>query len=141
MLEGAKMRLKGFGEQRCTNGFFDFLFRAPWRLRVFVVASRHSPQKYGGRGEVKEIPVTDTLDLHTIPPRDIKPLVEEYLQLCVEKGFRLIRIIHGKGTGFQRQAVRSVLEKSELVESFEDGPDWGSTAALLKKHEGTRTQS
>lgn len=79
-----------------------------------------------------EIPLTDTLDLHTIAPRDIKPLVEEYLQLCAEHGFRFIRLIHGKGTGFQREVIRDLLLKSALVEAFEDGPDWGSTAVTLK---------
>ena len=78
-----------------------------------------------------EIPLTDTLDLHSIPPRDIKGLVEEYLRLCAEKGFRHVRIIHGKGTGYQRETVRRLLEASHLVESFADGPDWGSTAVTL----------
>lgn len=81
--------------------------------------------------EPVEIPLTDTLDLHAIAPRDIKPLVEEYLQLCAEKGFRFVRLIHGKGIGFQRQQVRDLLKKSKWVESFEDGPDWGSTAVTL----------
>ena len=79
-----------------------------------------------------EIPLTDTLDLHSIPPRDIRGLVEEYLRLCAEKGFHYVRIIHGKGAGIQREAVRSLLQKSELVDSFEDGPDWGSTAVKLR---------
>ena len=82
--------------------------------------------------EPVEIPLTDTLDLHSIPPPDIRDLVEEYLRLCAEKGFRYVRIIHGKGAGVQRRAVRSLLEKSGLVDSFEDGPDWGSTAVTLK---------
>ena len=82
--------------------------------------------------EPVEIPVTDTLDLHSIPPRDIKPLVEEYLELCAARKFRFVRIIHGKGTGFQRQEIHKVLEKSLHVEAFEDGPDWGSTAVKLK---------
>jgi DNA-nicking Smr family endonuclease len=79
-----------------------------------------------------EIQVTDTLDLHTFAPRDVKAVVEEYLQLCVKKGIRCARIIHGKGSGIQRQIVRSVLERSLLVESFQNGPDWGSTAVTLK---------
>jgi dsDNA-specific endonuclease/ATPase MutS2 len=43
-----------------------------------------------------------------------------------------VRIIHGKGIGVQKNIVRSILEHSPLVESFEDGPDWGSTAVVLK---------
>ncbi len=82
--------------------------------------------------EPVEIPITDTLDLHTFSPRDVKALVEEYLEQCSQRGFRYIRIIHGKGVGVQKNIVQSVLEKSSLVESFEQGPDWGSTAITLK---------
>jgi DNA-nicking Smr family endonuclease len=83
--------------------------------------------------EPVEIPITDTLDLHSFDPRDVKALVEEYLEQCSERGFRYIRIIHGKGKGVQKNIVKSVLEKSGLVESFEHGPDWGSTAITLKR--------
>jgi dsDNA-specific endonuclease/ATPase MutS2 len=80
---------------------------------------------------MEEVPITDVLDLHLFAPRDVKVLVEEYLYQCVRKQFRYIRIIHGKGIGAQRELVRSILKKSEFVESFEDGPDWGSTAVTL----------
>jgi len=82
--------------------------------------------------EPVELPITDTLDLHLFAPRDIQGLVEEYLLQCVQRGFRYIRIIHGKGAGVQKRIVRSVLESSSLVESYEDGPDWGSTSVVLK---------
>lgn len=90
--------------------------------------------------EPVEIPITDTLDLHSFDPRDVKALVEEYLEQCSEQGFRYIRIIHGKGKGVQKNIVKSVLEKSPLVENFEQGPDWGSTAITLFQHKDTRTQ-
>ncbi len=80
---------------------------------------------------MKEIPITDVLDLHPFAPRDVKVVVEEYLYQCAQKGFRFVRIIHGKGIGVQREMVRSILKKSEFVESFEEGPDWGSTAVTL----------
>jgi DNA-nicking Smr family endonuclease len=81
--------------------------------------------------EPVEIPITDTLDLHAFAPADVKGLVEEYLEQCEQRGYRYIRIIHGKGTGVQKKIVRSVLERSPLVESFSDGPDWGSTSVVL----------
>jgi len=80
---------------------------------------------------MREVPITDTLDLHTFLPRDVKIVLEEYLYQCVQKQFRYVRIIHGKGIGVQREMVRSILSKSESVESFEDGRDWGSTAVTL----------
>ena len=79
-----------------------------------------------------ELLITDTLDLHTFAPKDIPELVQEYLYQCVQRGFKFVRIIHGKGIGVQKNIVRSILEHSPLVESVEDGPDWGSTAVVLK---------
>lgn len=79
-----------------------------------------------------ELSITDTFDLHTFAPKDIPELIQEYLYQCVKRGFKYVRIIHGKGIGVQKNIVRSVLEHSALVESFEDGPDWGSTAVVLK---------
>jgi len=81
---------------------------------------------------MREIEITDTLDLHSIRPKDVKDVVEEYLYQCHLKKFRVIRIIHGKGIGVQRQLVREILALSKYVESYSDGPDWGSTSAFLK---------
>ena len=69
-----------------------------------------------------EIEVTDVFDLHTIHPRDVKRIVQEYLTVANEKGFRIVRIIHGKGIGVQREMVRSVLSKTPFVKDWTDAP-------------------
>jgi dsDNA-specific endonuclease/ATPase MutS2 len=79
-----------------------------------------------------EVEITDTLDLHAFHPGDLKVLVEEYLHQCRQKGLRFVRIIHGKGTGLQRDRVLKILKASPHVETFEDGPDWGSTVVTLR---------
>ena len=81
---------------------------------------------------MEEVVITDVLDLHTFGPGDVKIVVEEYLHQCAARKFRHVRIIHGKGIGVQRELVRAILKKSEFVKSFEEGPDWGSTAVTLK---------
>jgi len=82
------------------------------------------------------IPITDVFDLHSVPPRDVKPIVEEYLSEAHRLGFRALRIIHGRGIGVQREIVRSVLERTAFVESFGDAPaeagGWGATVVTLK---------
>ena len=87
--------------------------------------------------EAVEIPIEDWIDLHTFSPKEIPSLLEDYLSECQKKGFREVRIIHGKGKGVQRAVVRSFLEKSPLVESFRQAPveagSWGATLAILKK--------
>jgi dsDNA-specific endonuclease/ATPase MutS2 len=86
--------------------------------------------------EIVQIEITDSFDLHSIPPADVKRIVEEYLFQAREKGFRLVRIIHGKGIGVQREMVRSILARTEFVEEFRDAPafsgHWGATVAKLK---------
>ena len=69
-----------------------------------------------------DIEITDVFDLHTIPPRDVKRVVEEYLFLAREKGFRSVRIIHGKGIGVQREIVRSILARTPFVADWTDAP-------------------
>ena len=58
------------------------------------------------------------------------------LEARAARGFREVRLIHGKGTGTQRAIVRSVLERHPVVERFFDGaPDrgaWGATVVVLK---------
>lgn len=86
--------------------------------------------------EPVEIEITDVFDLHTIPPRDMKRVVEEYLELARAKGFRVVRIIHGKGIGVQRELVRTILARTEFVLDWTDAPPeaggLGATIVRLK---------
>ena len=80
------------------------------------------------------IEITDVFDLHTIPPRQVKAVVEEYLREAHAKGFRVVRIIHGKGIGVQRQIVRSVLERTDFVWDWTDAsPDAGGLGATIAR--------
>lgn len=85
---------------------------------------------------VVHLPIEDSLDLHTFSPKEIEPLVEEYLYQCRQRRFREIRIIHGRGTGTQRNIVRSLLAKHPHVAGFKDAPPesggWGATMVTLK---------
>ena len=81
------------------------------------------------------IEIRDFIDLHTIPPRDVKRVVEEYLLEARRAGFRSVRIIHGKGIGVQRETVRSILARTRFVEEWTDAPPeaggLGATIARL----------
>ena len=85
------------------------------------------------------IPITDVFDLHTIQPRDVKLVVEEYLREARRLGFRSVRIIHGKGRGVQREIVRSMLERTSFVTDWTDAPPeaggLGATIVRLRKEE------
>jgi dsDNA-specific endonuclease/ATPase MutS2 len=72
--------------------------------------------------EPVSIPITDIFDLHTIQPREVKLVVEEYLKEARKAGYRSVRIIHGKGRGVQREMVRKILERTEFVADWTDAP-------------------
>jgi len=85
--------------------------------------------------EPVRIPITDVFDLHSVPARDVKAVVEEYLAEANRLGFRALRIIHGRGIGVQREIVRSVLARTSFVAAFRDAPaeagGWGATLVEL----------
>ena len=84
-----------------------------------------------------KIPITDELDLHLFQPKDYPDLIEDYLAECQTARIRQVRLIHGKGTGFQRRRVREILATLSMVVSFSDAPPqsggWGATIVTLKE--------
>jgi dsDNA-specific endonuclease/ATPase MutS2 len=82
-----------------------------------------------------ELPITDVFDLHSVPPKDVKEAVGEYLAEAHRLGYRVLRIIHGRGIGVQREMVREILARTSFVESFGDAPaeagGWGATLVTL----------
>lgn len=86
------------------------------------------------------LPIEDFIDLHPFRPREIRSVVESYLEEAARLGFAEVRLIHGRGIGVQRDAVRAVLSKSPLVADFADAPPerggWGATVARLSRPSG-----
>lgn len=86
-----------------------------------------------------ELPIEDFIDLHSFPPREIPAVVSDYLEAAHARGFREVRLIHGRGIGVQRERVRSSLSKHPLVEEYGDAPadrgGWGATIAALSRSE------
>jgi len=85
--------------------------------------------------ETVSLEITDAIDLHSFAPRDIPAVVAAYLDAARERGFRVVRIIHGKGKGVQRAVVNRILAQTSFVASFTDAPPsaggWGATMVQL----------
>ncbi len=83
-----------------------------------------------------ELPIDGVLDLHTFRPRDVKPLVEDYLALCRQRRILRVRIIHGKGIGVLRTTVHAMLARHPAVEHYalasEPLGGWGATIVHLR---------
>jgi hypothetical protein len=85
--------------------------------------------------ETVVVPFQDVLDLHSIPPRQVRAVVEGYLEEARQRGVRFIRLIHGKGIGAQREMVRAILCRTPWVIDYRDAPSeaggWGATVVTL----------
>jgi dsDNA-specific endonuclease/ATPase MutS2 len=87
--------------------------------------------------DLVRLQVTDVFDLHSVPAKDVKGAVEEYLSEAHRLGYQALRIIHGRGIGVQRETVRSILARTSFVESYSDAPadagGWGATLVTLRR--------
>ena len=90
-----------------------------------------------GENEPRRIPIEDSIDLHAFAPQETVSVVADYLEEAARLGFSEVRIVHGRGTGAQRRAVRAVLSRHPLVEAFADAPPqsggWGATIVRLRR--------
>jgi DNA mismatch repair protein MutS2 len=63
--------------------------------------------------------------------------LDRYLERAYSSGLLFVRIVHGKGTGRMREAVRNALKESPYVASFEEPKDneggAGVTVAKMAK--------
>jgi hypothetical protein len=82
------------------------------------------------------LPPGDTLDLHTFSPREVTPLLRDFVDLCEQSGISRARIIHGKGRGVLRRRVRALLARDPRVAAICDAPSdaggWGATVVTLR---------
>ncbi|MBI2862894.1 MAG: Smr/MutS family protein, partial [Chloroflexi bacterium] len=62
------------------------------------------------------------LDIHGLRPNEAQPAIERWLNDLYLAGLQQGRVIHGRGTGALRQAVREYLVGHPLVSAFHSAP-------------------
>ena len=121
---------------------FDFVLRRIRRGRLTQTPPTISLQDddesldpYDPFPDIVTIEFQDVMDLHSIPPKQVRAVVEDYLEEARRRRVQFIRFIHGKGIGVQREMIRSILERTTFVTEFHDAPaeagGWGATIAIL----------
>ena len=81
---------------------------------------------------MKRVPIEESFDLHFFAPRDVVNAASDYLDAAREAGLAEVRLIHGKGTGTQRAAIRKMLaSRSDVIEYSDATPDRGSYGATV----------
>ena len=127
--------------------FLDFLF-GRLRHKRQTKSPAHSTTKIGAEDESEQLDLNnpfpdivviefqDVIDLHSIPPGQVRAVVEDYIEEAHHRGAGSVRIIHGKGIGVQREMVRSILSRTPWVIDFRDAPaeagGWGATVVTLR---------
>jgi len=107
--------------------------------RSAAARAEPAPRAAEGPDPIEEVvlPIEDAFDLHTFQPREIPAAVLAYLEAAREAGFAEVRLIHGRGKGFQRERVRELLREHRLVAAYHDAPPerggWGATIVHFKK--------
>ncbi len=106
------------------------LSTAPWSGAALGVETESRPASLAIDGE---------LDLHNFAPKEVGPLVREYILVCRQRGLLELRIIHGKGKGVLRRTVHSLLSRHAAVAEYRLGGQgegsWGATMVTLKPAE------
>ncbi len=92
----------------------------------------------------------ETLDLHGYHVEEARRLVRDFLSHASQRGYRCIRIIHGKGKGSDgqqpvlKQKVNQWLPQSERVLAFCTAPRWdgglGAAYVLLRRERQDGTE-
>jgi DNA-nicking Smr family endonuclease len=76
--------------------------------------------------------VEDELDLHGLNRAQAGHVISEFLDDAKARRLRCVRIVHGKGTGVLREALRAALpERSEVLGFVEAPAAQGGAGAVL----------
>lgn len=82
------------------------------------ISKRHCPRMANGDTmDLSGTPVPE-LDLHRLTVDEALPRIDEFLYDAYVARRQSVRIVHGKGTGALRNAVRTWLPRHQLVKSF-----------------------
>jgi DNA mismatch repair protein MutS2 len=96
-------------------------------------AALPEPQKSARRSPIPASPGME-ISLRGKLVEDGLDELERYLEKAYASGLPFVRIVHGKGTGRLREAVRVALKTSPLVSSFEEAPDNEGGAGVTIAH-------
>jgi DNA mismatch repair protein MutS2 len=115
----------------------------PGGQRIRIPLDRLRPDPRGDRGDLEPAPppvrvvagarsdVSDELDVRGRRAQDAREAVRSFVDDAALAGLTSVRVVHGRGTGAVRAAVREELDRHPLVERRESESADGATLAHL----------
>jgi DNA mismatch repair protein MutS2 len=79
------------------------------------------------------VDVSDELDVRGRRAQEAREAVRSFVDDAALAGLRQVRVVHGRGTGAVRTAVREELDRHPLVESRETDSADGATVVHLAR--------
>lgn len=73
----------------------------------------------------------DYIDLHFVPPKLVKDVLEEFIVDSYKKNLKSIKIITGKGIGVYRMIAIKVCKSFDFIEKINIAPPWESGEGAL----------
>lgn len=77
------------------------------------------------------------IDLHGMDPQSAMHELDVFLHAAYAHGDDVVKVIHGRGTGIMREAVKKFLRDQSIVETFRDAyhmtESSGVTYVVMKK--------
>ncbi len=111
-IEGKRVRVRATDLERAEA--------APTPRERAVAAGQLAPSALPRRISAEGwAPIESQLDLRGQTTEDARQRLDQYLNDAYMEGLQTIRVVHGKGTGAVRQAVRELLTDHPLVRSHE----------------------
>jgi DNA mismatch repair protein MutS2 len=110
--------------------------------RVRIPLDRLRPDPRGAASESEQTPavrvvaaartdMSDEIDVRGTRPQDAREAVRSFVDDAALAGLAMVRVVHGRGTGAVRAAVREELDRHPLVERRESESADGATVAHL----------
>jgi DNA mismatch repair protein MutS2 len=101
------------------------------RLEGVKIASPE-PARYTVDAEAHGEGASDEIDLRGVRAHEVEPALAAFLDRCALNGVEMARVVHGRGTGAVREAVREFLARSPAAAAFQPADrDHGGDAVTV----------
>jgi DNA mismatch repair protein MutS2 len=117
----------------------NFKIEIPFRdMKLTDTSFADAPQQVQEMRVSKALTISDQIDMRGARVEDAIEELAKYIDDAMLANLTTFRILHGKGTGVLRDAIREYLQKLSYIQSFRDGElhegGWGITVVKLREN-------